>query len=170
MSRITDIDVPWRKKLLPASFRNAGFHVEAGSKENGRRIVVHEFPKKELPYSEDMGRTAIAFTVRAYCITYPRDLASPLYRRDYTIARDLLLAELEKEGDGILQLPLLPPMRVVCNRYRLTEEQKSGGFCVFDMSFVEFGASPFMPQTSSRDGLETSAARLRDRVVANMGD
>ena len=171
MAKITDIDVPWRKALLPARFRNAYFHVESGSRENGRRIVVHEFPKKELPYAEDMGRTAIAFTVRAYCITYPRDIVGPgleLYRKDYRVARDLLMDELEKEGTGDLQLPTLPRMRVVVTRYRLTEEQKAGGFCVFDIGFVEAGAPPFKPIISSADALKNSADKMRDQTVVNM--
>jgi prophage DNA circulation protein len=167
-------DIPntkWRDDLLPASFRNAFFHVEAGSKENGRRIVTHEFPKKELPYSEDMGRRAIEFTVRGYCIVYPRDLAGPglkLYRRDYRIARDLLLGELEKEGDGVLQLPTLSPLRVVCSRYRLTEEERLGGFCVFDMTFVEFGVAPFKPQVSSRDNLIDKSNALTSQILLQL--
>jgi prophage DNA circulation protein len=168
VASIRDNHLPFRDALLPASFRGAFFHVEAGARENGRRIVVHEFPKRELPYAEDMGRQAISFTVRGYCITYPRDDESPLYRRDYRIARDLLMAELEKEGDGVLQLPTLPRMRVVCQRYRLTEEEKAGGYCSFDMSFVEFGVSPFRPITSSRDALVQQSANLRQRVIAAM--
>ena len=84
---------PWRKDLQPASFRGAFFHVETNSKENGRRIVVHEFPKKDLPYAEDMGRRAYEFSVRGYCIVYPKDLVgerNELYRRDYRIARNRL--------------------------------------------------------------------------------
>src|SRR5262245_35721971 len=135
MTTIKDIRNPWRDKLAPAHFRGAYFHVEVGSRENGRRIVVHEFPKRDVPYAEDMGRRAFEFTVRGYCIAYPRDLAGPgleLYRRDYRVARNLLIEALEREGDGVLQLPLLPAMAVVCQRYRVTEEQKLGGFCAFD--------------------------------------
>src|SRR5262249_60636117 len=74
MSTITDIHNPWRDALKPASFRGAYFHVEAGSKDNGRRIVMHEDPKKEICYAEDMGRRAKSFTVRAYCIQFPVDV------------------------------------------------------------------------------------------------
>jgi prophage DNA circulation protein len=168
LGSIRDIHNAWRDALLPASFRGAEFHVEAGGFENGRRIVVHEFPKKELPYSEDMGRRAIEFTVRGYCIAYPHDEPAPLYRRDYRIPRDLLLAELEREGDGVLQLPTLLPMRVVCPRYRLMEEEKLGGYCVFDMAFVEFGVPPFKPIESSRENLIKQSEALRQRVLQQM--
>ena len=59
---------PWRARLLPAHFDGRMFHVEAGSQEGGRRIVTHEFPKKDLPYSEDMGRKATEYAVRGYLI------------------------------------------------------------------------------------------------------
>jgi len=167
VSTITQIDNPWRKALKPAAFRNAHFHVEAGSRENGRRIVVHEFPKKDIPYAEDMGRRAFEFTVRCYCIQYPRDVAGAgdLYRRDYRVARDRLIEELEKEGQGVLQLPLLPPMAVVVTRYRVTEEERLGGYCVFDLTFVEAGRSP-LEQVDSRNKVIEAA---KD-VTARTGD
>jgi prophage DNA circulation protein len=138
----------WRDQLLPARFRNASFHVETSSKENGRRIVTHQFPKKDIPYSEDMGREARAFTIRGYCICYPYDTGVPLYMRDYRIARDILIEELEKIGPGVLQLPTFhkSPIYVVCTRYRITEEERFGGYCIFDMSFAEFGFAPSRTQ------------------------
>jgi prophage DNA circulation protein len=153
MAAISEIDVPWRKDLRPASYKNALFHVEAGGFETGRRIVVHEFPKKEDPYSEDMGRRAVEWSVRAYCITYVRDTNIPLYKRDYRKARDILIRALTQEGAGVLQLPTIPAMTVVCQRYRLTEEERLGGYCVFDISFVEAGFSPFATDIDSRSDL-----------------
>jgi hypothetical protein len=74
MTTIKDIHLPFRDELLPASFRGAPFFCEANSRDNGRRIIVHEFPKKDLPYAEDMGRKAKSFSIRAFCITYPLTL------------------------------------------------------------------------------------------------
>jgi len=160
---------PWRQKLLPAHFDTFMFHCESAARENGRRIVTHEFPKKEFPYSEDMGRRAIEFTVRGYIIQYVTDTDIPLYQRDYTLARDALQARLETGIAGSLQLPLQAPMIVVCSRYRLTEEEKAGGYCVFDMTFVELGVPPFNPSPSSYDNLIQQSQALRDRVQTMMG-
>jgi prophage DNA circulation protein len=141
----------WRARLQPASYDGWQFHVESGARESGRRIVVHEFPKKEFPYSEDMGHRAIEFTVRGYCIQCPTDIAgSLLYMRDYTIARDLLQARLDIGGPGWLQLPTMEAVQCVCPRYRLTEEERLGGYCVFDMSFVEWGVAPFQPVADTK--------------------
>jgi len=138
--------------------------VAAHSKENGRRIVLHEFPKKDLPYAEDMGRKAIEFTVHGYCIAFPRDTTIPLYQRDYRIPRDLLIAELEKEGAGILQMPELPAMSVVCPRYRVTHQEKLGGYCEFDMVFVEAGKVPFAPTVNSTADLQAKGNVLMDQI------
>src|SRR5215471_8324607 len=102
---IRDVKTPWRDELLPASFRGAMFHVDSGSKESGRRIVVHEFPKRDIPYAEDMGRRSMEFSVRGYCITFPVDTSVDLYMRDYRLSRDALITALEMEGPGPLQLP-----------------------------------------------------------------
>ena len=168
MGIITDIHVPWRDELLPASFRGAFFHVEVGSRENGRSIVLHEFPKSDYPYPEDMGRKAMQFTVRAYCITYPVDTPEPLYSRDYRVARNALLTALEQEGQGVLQLPTIPPIVVVCPQYRWTEEQKLGGYCTFDMTFIEYGDPPGAPQASTQADLIAKSVAATARFVQVM--
>jgi len=162
VGRITDIsNTPWRDDLLPAHFDGLLFHVESGSREGGRRIVVHEFPKRDLPYSEDMGRSAITFTVRGYCITYPFETSVTLYSRDYRKARNLLQQRLDEGGPGTLQLPTMSPLKVVCQRYRMTEEEKFGGYVVFDMQFVELGAPPFRAVENTEEALRAEAQRLK---------
>jgi prophage DNA circulation protein len=162
------LESAWRKDLLPAHFDGKAFHVDNGSRESGRRIVLHEFPKKEEPYAEDMGKRAVAFSVRGYCIVYPHEdaSASDLYRNDYRIARNALQARLETGQTGVLQLPLLPPMKVKCQRYRLTEEDKFGGYCVFDMQFVEAGVQPFMPNTDTGANLQAQADALKSNLAS----
>jgi len=76
---------PWRSSLLPASFMGARFHCDTNTIESGRRFVEHEFPKKELPYAEDMGRRAKSFSLRGYIIVFPYENAdddNPLHRLD----------------------------------------------------------------------------------------
>lgn len=160
----------WRDELLPAHFDTCMFHVESGSQEGGRRIVVHEFPKRDLCYSEDMGRSATTFTVRGYCITYPRDLQQPipLYSRDYRTPRNILQARLDTGGAGTLQLPTFRPVRCVCQRYRMSEEQKLGGYVVFDMQFVEVGAPPFRPVEDTEENMIAQSKVLQQRVLERL--
>lgn len=142
MTGIFDLPSAWRARMLPASFNGARFHCESNAREGGRRIVEHQFPKKDSPYAEDMGRAAREFTVRAYCIVFPFDTGDGLRTLNYTTVRDALLAQLDAEGPGTLQLPTQPSQQVVCPRYRVNEEERFGGFCTIDMTFQEYGLDP----------------------------
>jgi hypothetical protein len=162
MGTIRDIHNPWRDALLPAMFDGKPFYVEAGSRESGRRTVVHEYPKSDDCYSEDMGKRAVEYTVRGYVISFMKDAglvgpagsfplgpprAQSLYMRDYRIARDLLQQRLDEPSQGVLQLPYMAraafadtlTLMAICTRYRMTEEDRFGGYAVFDMTFVDFG-------------------------------
>jgi prophage DNA circulation protein len=142
LGSILDIKNPWRNSFVPASFRNAQFYCQTNAREGGRRNVEHEFPKRDMPYGEDMGRKAVEFSVRGYCISYPVT-NTILQNRDYRLARDALLAVLEDNAPGLLILPFAKTaMWVICSRYRLTEEDRLGGYCTFDMSFAEKGLPP----------------------------
>jgi prophage DNA circulation protein len=161
MGSISDIHNPWRDDLVPASFDGNEFFVDVGAREGGRRLVIHQFPKKETPYVEDMGRQATQFSVRGYCI-------QSVSRPDYRPARDALQQRLDTGGYGDLQLPTMRPMKVACLRYRLTEEERLGGYCVFDMQFVEAGVSPFKPTASPQQQLQQKATALQSRTLAGL--
>jgi prophage DNA circulation protein len=168
MATIRDLPSGWRDALMPADFDGNPFHVESNAIQNGRRIVLHQFPKKDLPYAEDMGRQAFTFAVVGYCIQFPMDLQAPLYLRDYRIARDQLAKRLSQGGPGLLQLPTatqdLPPMYVVCTRHELREERERGGFCIFTMNFTEVGAPPFGEQPDAKMQMLQNSDTLRQEV------
>lgn len=139
---------PWRDGFGPASFRGAFFHVESDSLTSGRRLAVHEYPKRDTPYAEDMGRSARAFRITAY-------LVGP----DYIEARDALRDACELEGPGTLLLPKLSAMQVACNNYSVTEFRERGGYCMFELQFVEAGLPGFsnISNVSSADALAAGA-------------
>jgi prophage DNA circulation protein len=172
MATIRDVPSPWRDALMPADFDGNPFHVESNAIQNGRRIVLHQFPKKDLPYAEDMGRQAFTFTVIGYCIQFPMDLQAPLYLRDYRIARDQLAARLSIGGPGLLQLPTateaLPPMYVVCTRHEVREERERGGMCVFTMNFTEVGLPPFAPMADPKAQMMGQSSALRGEMQRMM--
>jgi hypothetical protein len=99
--------------------------------------------------------------------------------RDYRLARDVLQQRLDIGGYGILQLPHMArvaavvdnlTINVVCTRYRMVEEQKFGGYAMFDMSFVEFGLAPAQPVTDTKVQLEAQADGLYKVIISNVGD
>jgi prophage DNA circulation protein len=158
----------WRDTLVPASFNGAPFHCEQYSVESGRRLIEHEFPKRDLPYAEDMGHRAMSWEVRGYIIAFPINVRnSLLYQRDYRNARDALVRELLKGGPFTLQVQTLPSMTVYCERFRLGEQEKVGGYCTFDMTFREAGTIPFALQ-DSRTSILMRSTELRDQILARM--
>jgi prophage DNA circulation protein len=139
MGSIADFPNPWRNILLSerASFAGVIFHVEQGGRSSGRRTVTHEYPKRDLPYAEDMGRSAIRFSISGYLIYRP---GNPQY--EYTSQRIRLYNALEKPDADTLVHPVFAPggMQVQCERYTMTESRERGGYTVFEMAFVEAGA------------------------------
>ncbi|UGY13737.1 DNA circularization N-terminal domain-containing protein [Bradyrhizobium septentrionale] len=161
MSTIKDIKNPWRDKFQQAAFRGAIFYVESGARSSGRRVVVHTYPKRNDPYSEDMGRTPLSFHVTGFLI-------GPNYLDD----RDILIASLEADGPGTLQMPfdyLGHNIEVMAGTYTITEVRERGGYCSIEMEFTEFGKPGFagvapMP-TSETLG---AAGTVQDTVAAFM--
>ena len=145
MSQISDIRNPWRDLLkTPASFRDVIFHVENGGRSSGRRTVAHEYPKRNDPYSEDMGRRARRFSFSGYLIYRPRKSyeTNPLLY-DYVQQRTRLYNALEDDDAGKLVHPVFAPngMLVMCEQYTMMESRERGGYTQFEMQFVEAGTA-----------------------------
>ncbi len=137
---IRDVQNSWRSLLtMQASFRTVIFHVETGARLSGRRTVLHEYPKKNLPYAEDMGRHAKRFHFSGYLIYRPNG------SYDYVSQRLKLVRALEEDGPGQLVHPVFTnpeggPFWVMVERYTMVENRQRGGFTEFEMQFVEVGA------------------------------
>ncbi len=138
---------PWRDLLLPASFNGATFHVENGGKASGRRVAVHEFPKNDTPYAEDMGKMATRFSLNAYVI-------GPTYFID----RELLIGACEQEGPGLLVHPSMGALMVACMGYSVTEDRQKGGMAMFNLEFVQAGEDPFSSLVQSATSIVTQTA------------
>ena len=150
---------PWRAAYQPASFGGAGFHVETDSQAGGRRNALHEFPHRDTPWAEDMGRKARRWTVTAYVI-------GP----DYTSARDALIGACEQEGPQTLVHPLLGQVQANCDDYVSTERRELGGYCVFELRFVEAGSQPGAVVTADTSSQSMAAASNLKTTAATSAD
>jgi prophage DNA circulation protein len=119
----------WKVKYRQAKFRNVRFFVDRTDNGGGRRLERHEFPKRDEPYIEDMGRSARTFSIEAYVLG-----------DDYFIGRDALVAAAEKPGPGLLLHPYLGLMNVLCRSYRVSESRSNGRMCTISLSFEEAGS------------------------------
>lgn len=140
----------WKDKLQPASFRGVPFEVEGDDGTFGRRVQVHEYPQRDKPFAEDLGRETREFQITGFLI-------GP----DYLAARDRLLAALEEPGAGTLVHPWYGSMQVVAKPARVSHSTRDGGMCALQLVFVEAGELTF-PTTS----VSTSA---RSRLAADAG-
>ncbi len=118
----------WRADLRTSSFRGVPFHVDQGTVGAGRRLARHEYPQRDIPYLEDMGRKAREYKVEAYIIG-----------TDYMAGRDALLAAIEEAGAGQLVHPYHGTLQVTASDCQLTESTQHGGLAKFSITFVEAG-------------------------------
>ena len=122
----------WRDSLRPASWRGVAFEVEATSGTFGRRVARHEYPQRDIPAIEDMGRATRELTISAFIIG-----------DRYMQRRDQLIAAAEKPGPGVLIHPYLGRMRVVCESFSLGETTTDGRMATLEFTFVEAGELTF---------------------------
>lgn len=128
------VDVGGRQ-MIGASFRGVPFFVEASERAGGRRAVVHEFPLRDDPFVEDLGRRARSFRIDGYAIG-----------DDYLAQKDALLSALEDEaGPGELVHPYYGVRRAICVGVSVRESRAEGGMATFALEFAEAPASALAP-------------------------
>lgn len=137
----------WKENMQPASFRGVPFHVESDDLSAGRRTQTHEYPGRDKPYTEDLGRATRKGSIEAFLIG-----------NDYMAARDKLLAALEQGGPGELVHPWYGRMTVsVDDGCRVRHGVRDGRYCAVTISFVEAGELAF-PTASASTGAQSLLA------------
>lgn len=129
----------WRERLLPASFRGVPFGVEGSDDRFGRRGQTHEFPARDVPYHEDLGRAARQSSLTAFLIG-----------DDYLEQRDRLLSAIEEGGPGTLVHPWFGSLQVcIDGSCSVSHRWDEGGYCAISLAFVEAGEQRY--PTRGRD-------------------
>jgi prophage DNA circulation protein len=146
----------WRQSLKPASFRNVQFLVDISAQGGGRRGVLHEYPKRDTPYWEDMGRRARHHPVQGYLIG-----------SNYLPQRDQLIAALDAAGNGMLVHPLLGAMVVGCDHWTCQESRERGGYCTFEMAFSEAGSPANASALTDTQAQTQIAANSADQTAVS---
>lgn len=155
---------PWRLNLQPASYNGVPFHVDIDTKSGGRRLVPHEFPKRDTPWTEDMGRRVRRFSVVAYIIqSFDNGF-------DYRPNRDDLIAQLEALGPGTLIHPTLGQDVVEVDEYKITERRELGGYAEFEIQFVEAGQQTVTSPVADTPSASVSASQSAITSFQNSTD
>lgn len=126
----------WPDDLRPASFRGVPFKVDTVAQAGGRRAAVHEFPYRDTPLVEELGRQARRFQVEGYVLG-----------ADYVLQRQRLVAALEgasagypSSPGGTLVHPTVGELEVLCVGFEVRETiTREGRIARFSMEFVEAG-------------------------------
>jgi prophage DNA circulation protein len=146
----------WRDQMGPATFRGVPFFVDTAERSGGRRTVKHEYPNRDDPFIEDMGRRAGSYPVEGYVLG-----------ADYLAARNALIAALETEGPGELVHPYYGTLRVICSTFRVREAAGEGGVARLSIEFEQTTATPIQPTAVPDAGrLVISSANAAALAVA----
>lgn len=140
----------WRDQLLPASLDGIAFFVDSHEHTFGRRQAIHEYPERDQPYPEDLGRRTREYTIEAYVLASA--IVDGVRGNDYFVARDRLLRTCENPGTKQLVHPYLGALDVVVTDCRLRESTAEGGIARFSIACVEAGDNLFPAATSDTAG------------------
>jgi prophage DNA circulation protein len=155
-----DSNKTWTESLHKASFRGVPFAVYGGEARFGRRGALHEYPGRDKPYVEDMGRSTRRIRMTGFLVT-----DSIIYGGGNVLAqRDALVGAAERPGPGALMHPTLGALKVSVPDQGLsvTERWDMGRYFEISFTFIESGDRYFPTIT-------TSTGSLLDKLAAALG-
>lgn len=127
------VTLPDGRKLVAGTFRGVPFRTVDAEMRVGRRNVVNEYPQRDLPYVDDLGRRARRFVVEAYVIG-----------DGYRAERDALIAAFEGKGSGELIHPRYGLRKVsIDGDVSIKETPERGGMARISVTFVEDTSNTF---------------------------
>ncbi|VEF08433.1 prophage PSPPH01, DNA circulation protein [Pseudomonas fluorescens] len=129
----------WRDEMLPASFRGVSFLIPQASVPIGMKVQLHEFPQRDEPYAEQLGKQAQVHRLVCWII------GDDCFER-----RDKFIEALQKPGAGELVHPWLGRMQVKAGEAEVTHEYTQGGMASFAVTFY-----PDIPLTFPKPKVNT---------------
>lgn len=118
------MDQTWRDQMLPASFRGISFLIPQASVPVGMKVQLHEFPQRDEPYAEQMGKQAQVHRLVCWII------GDDCFER-----RDKFMEAVQTPGAGELVHPWLGRMQVKAGEAELMHDFKQGGMAAFAVTF-----------------------------------
>lgn len=153
----------WKDQLRDASFKGVPIKWISLEGENGRRVAEHEFPQRDKPWVEDMGRATRPYRFMAVCCG-----------DDWLQQLNTLLTVLEEPGAGELVHPLFGRVKVYAKPARWSLNLDAGGRVDIPLEFIENGdllfpvplASTAAPLQSASDDMLSSAQTMAEQALA----
>lgn len=114
----------WRDQMLPASFRGISFLIPQASVPIGMKVQLHEFPQRDEPYAEQLGKQSQVHRLVCWII------GDDCFER-----RDKFMEALQTPGPGELVHPWLGRMQVKVGEGELSHDFQRGGMAEFAVTF-----------------------------------
>lgn len=147
----------WKDDLRPASFRGVSFFIENSQYTSGRRVTFHEFPNRDEPFAEDLGRVGRTFKVDGH-----------LLGDDVFDQKEALIDACEKLGPGELIHPYYGNRFVQVGAFTIDEDTKEGRIIRFSLQFYETGDNRFPKDVDDKQailGLAADAASEKNKSL-----
>ncbi len=135
----------WRDQLKPGSIDQIPFFTEEGDNDFGIRAVQHEYPLKDEPYIEVMGKKKRVHSIRGFLIG-----------EDYMDLRDRLIVLAESGRTVQLVHHFLGRMTVIVIAFRPSESTREYGQCRFLLEVIESGEKKYPTERTNTPGLVLS--------------
>ncbi len=146
--------------LRPASFRGVAFQVDIAALSAGRRVQVHEYPQRDQPWVEDLGRATRELSFTGF-----------VTGEDYVDQANALLAALEEEGPATLIHPWFGEAKVSVKELARVSFDAALGRAAFELAFVEAGDLTFpQPGSSTGAAARIAAGDLENASIASFTD
>jgi prophage DNA circulation protein len=149
------------KSLRQASFRGVPFAVLTSEGQYGRRLAIHEYPFRDKPWLEDLGRKTRPITFTAFLVS-----DSLVYGGgDVQAQREKLVAACEAPGSGKLVHPTLGDLTVAADGVVITERWNEHRYFEVAFRFIEDGGRIY-PATTAATGPKVAAKGLEGMLEA----
>ena len=143
----------WRDRRQGASFRGVPFWLDADSVNVGRRTQLHEFPQRDKPFVEDLGRRTRQYKFSGFVVG-----------DDCLSQRDRLLTALDTPGPGELVHPWFGRLTVTAGDCEVSHARNALGQVSFSLVFID-GMLAFPTQSpNTRRLLAAQAPSLMDSI------
>jgi len=145
----------WRDLRREASFRGVPFWVDSDSVPVGRRTQLHEYPKRDQPMVEDMGRQTREYKFEGFVVG-----------SDFIDQRDRLLEALDKPGPGELVHPWFGRLTVTAGKCELSHSRDELGMVRFNLAFIDGMLTFPVQRVNTRRQLAAHVPSLLERIKA----
>lgn len=142
----------WRDQLQTASWKGVSFHVDDTTNEVQRRLVAHEYPMRDVPWIEDLGRGLEKIGLRAFLVG------------DSVFSdRDNLYRVCDESGEGTLVHPSRGTLTCILQSAGFGERRDLGNVIEVQLSFLVLPANNSMAWPNVTES-------VFDKIVADVFD